>query len=113
MFDQLITTFEPILTDLLGYGVLLIFGYIGLLIRKYLGTKAEAVWRDALHSALKNGALQSGSIDPASVAMDAVDYAKRSVPGAIRKLGADEAVITQLARAKVNEMSLEARLPHR
>jgi hypothetical protein len=106
MFDQLTTALSPILTELLGYGVLLILGYIGLLIRKYLGTKAEAVWREALHSALKNGALQSDLIDPDAIAMDAVDYAKRSVPDAIRKLKADDGVMTQLARAKLTEIGM-------
>jgi hypothetical protein len=108
MFDQLTTAFTPILTELLGYGVLLILGYIGLLIRKYLGAKAEAVWREALHSALKNGALQSQGIDPDVVALDAMHYAQKSVPDAIRKLKAPDDVLLQLALAKVNEMSLIA-----
>ncbi len=108
MFDQLTTALTPILTELLGYGILLILGYIGLLIRKYLGAKAEAVWREALHSALKNGALQSDGIDPDKVAADAVGYAKTSVPEAIRKLKAPDDVLQRLALAKVNEMSLIA-----
>ena len=94
IIDSLQNVLQPIITDLLLF---LILGAIGWLMRR-LPEKwrmdIEAKHRDALHQALDTGVgllidtLQKhpGVMVPDMAAGQIVDYVRRSVPGAIRKL---------------------------
>lgn len=111
MLDTLLTAFVPMFVELLAFIATVIFGWVALAVRRYLGVQAEKVMRDALHQAietgLKHGKLFDGLEGKAAEA--AIAYAKRSVPDAIRGLGATEAVLLAIARSKFTDLKNRAR----
>lgn len=71
--------------------------------KRKFGVDIEAKHRDALHSALMTGARLAASrqlTGAAAVAL-VVDYARQSVPDALAKLAPPQAVLKDLAEAKV------------
>lgn len=105
MFDTILTALGPHLAELLGFALLALFGLIAQALRRTLGLQAEAIWRDALHSALESGAMRADTALTAQAVEQAVDYARRSVPDAIRNLGATDDVLRDLAGAKVRKVA--------
>lgn len=102
--ETILKFFEPHLIEILA-GVLTLIGtLVGLAVRRVLGLQAEELLRKALHSALTTGALQASSTDPNKVAEQAVQYAQKSVPEAIKRLNPRNDVLYKLARAKVVDL---------
>ena len=103
MFDTLLAALQPYLAETLALIFTGLLGIITAAVRKYLGLQAEAILRDALHRALTTGVTQATSSAPDTIAEQAVEYARRSVPDAIKRLGASPDVLIDLARAKIRE----------
>ena len=103
MFDTLIGTLSPQISDLLALALLAIFGLIAQTVRSIGGLQAEKIWREALHSALETGAARSDGPQEARVTQ-AVEYARRTVPDAIRKLKPTNVVLSDLALSKVRKV---------
>ena len=72
------------------------------------GIEIEARHREALHSAIMTGlrhAAQGGAItDRQALAREAVEYARRSVPDAIRGLRAGGDVLLDLAESRLGDV---------
>lgn len=109
IIDSLQNIVQPVVVDLLLF---LILGAIGWLMRRLpekWRVDIEAKHRDALHQALDTGVgliVDTMQRHPAVAVPDAaagqiVDYVRRSVPGAIRKLGPSQAHLEAMARAKL------------
>jgi hypothetical protein len=73
-------------------------------VRRYFGLKAEALMREALNKAILTGVKQAkgGTLD--AITAQAVEYAKKSSPGAIKGLKARPDVLVDKARAAANEL---------
>lgn len=104
--DLINTLIAPYLPDLIGAAVTALIGYAVTLIKAKTGIEIEAKHREALQSALTTGALLALAklgigADKAALAEAAVDYAKASVPDAIKGLAPSADVLADLATAKV------------
>ena len=116
MFDSLLTALEPRLTEALAGLLVLLFGVVASmvkrafagvpdLIRQHLGAQAEKIWRDALHRALTSGVLHTANIVDEDERVDGIlDYAFRSSPHSIARLGPSPDVLRDLAKAKIREV---------
>jgi hypothetical protein len=102
--QTILTALAPMLTELLATGLSLLLGMVLLAVRKYFGLKGEAILRDALGQAIETGAAQAPLSTVGDAAMAAVEYAKRSSPGAIKRLGASDDVLLDKARAAVKRV---------
>jgi hypothetical protein len=116
MFDSLLTALEPRLTEALAGLLVLLFGimasmvkraFAGVpdLIRQHLGVQAEKIWREAMHRALTSGVLATEGIAEEDARIEGIlDYAFRSSPESIARLGPSPDVLRDLARAKLREV---------
>lgn len=111
IIDSIQNILQPIIVD---YAVWLILGVLAWFMRRLperWQIEIEAKHRDALHSALNTGvglaidALQKhpSIAVPDRAAGEIVNYVRRSVPGAIRRLGPSQEQLEQMARAKLRE----------
>ena len=113
MFEAIWGVIEPRLVEMFSMAILALLGWVGSYIGKAAGAHsvaaqaaAEAVWREALQSALTTGARSFGG-DPQDIegAIEyMVSYALRSVPESIEKLGGDREILTALARSKLSQL---------
>lgn len=99
---------QPVLTETISVLIGAALLFLANLIRQKTGLDIEARHRDALHRALMSG-VTAGLRDGPDVAKDvlitrAVEYAKSSVPDAIRKLKPEDFVLRKLAESKVGEV---------
>ena len=104
---------EPYALTLLSVVATAIIGWVAALIQRSTGITIEAKYRDSLHSALVTG-ISAGltkldaraadvSIDTKSqLITDAIRWAQKSVPDAIKALGASPDDLAKLAAAKLN-----------
>lgn len=100
--ETILTALAPMLTDLLALGLSALLAALMLAVRRYFGIKAQAILRDALNQAVKTGVMQaSQSAGKGSVAAQAVEYAKRSSPDAIKALKARDDVLFDKASAVI------------
>ncbi len=97
MLDQVLTIIQPAIVEILAAIIAAAFAMASLAIRRYAGAKAESAWRDAVHRAMQSGVSVSDGQTAAEIAKDAVEYVKRSVPGALSSLGAKPDVLADLA----------------
>lgn len=108
MLNQLLAAIEPILAEILGVVFLAMIGSMFAAVKRLFGAQVEQALRGALHSALDTGAQRqigaAGHMEPAAEAV--VDYVRRSVPDAVRKLGATDDVLRDLARAKLRKFGV-------
>lgn len=109
MLDIINTLIAPYLPDLIGAAVTALLGYAVTLIKAKTGIEIEAKHRDALHSAMTTGALLALAklgigANKAALATAAVDYAKTSVPDAIKKLSPSDGTLADLAAAKIQSV---------
>lgn len=111
IIDSIQNILQPIIVD---YAVWLVLGALAWFFRRLperWRIDIEARHRDALHSALNTGAglvvdtlQRHPSIAvPDRAAGEIVEYVRRSVPGAIRRLGPSQKQLEQMARAKLQE----------
>lgn len=106
--DLILTAVQPVVTEILATAMAGVLAYALLAVRKYAGLKAEAIMRDALNQAISTGVNQAkpGS-GLGSIPAQAVEYAKRSTPDAIKALGASDEVLFDKARAALNKVRKE------
>ena len=113
MLDIINTLIAPYLPDLIGAAVTALIGYAVTLIKAKFGIEIEAKHREALHSALTTGALLGlaklgVTASKEEVAAASVEYARSSVPGALARLAPSNEVLTNLAMAKVQQVTASA-----
>ena len=108
MLDQTFDFLDPHLTELIWGGIVTYFGFVF----RYIARTKQA--QDSLHRALGTGVdLVTDALvamiltNPAGVAADrlagqVVNYAKGSVPGALRWLLPSDAQLMKMAEAKLN-----------
>ncbi len=106
MLQQIWDSLSPYLMDLLATGLVALLAWIGVSVKARIGLDIEASLRDALHKAMLSGAQSaSGKGLSGTAATDAtLAYAQASVPGAIKSLNPTLNVLTNLAKAKLEEV---------
>lgn len=111
IIDSIQNILQPIIVD---YAVWLILSGLAWFFRhlpECWQIEIEAKHRDALHSALNTGVglaidalqRQPSIAGPDRAASEIVSYVRRSVPGALRRLGPSQEQLEQMARAKLQE----------
>jgi hypothetical protein len=103
--DPLLTLLGPMLTEIIGIALSALFAWVLVAVKKFVGLKGEAILRDALNQAIATGAKQAPTNASVSEAAEAaVEYARRSSPAAIKKLGATDDVLLDKARAAIKAL---------
>ncbi len=104
--EDLIKALEPHLMEILGLVVTAVIGWAATAARKRWGIEIEAKHREALQSAVLTGArLAMQRQMTASKAVELIlGYVEASVPDALRALRPREDVLSNLARAKLQEV---------
>ena len=105
--QSIITAASPHILELLGVLLTGIIGWAAAAVRKKWGIEIEARYREALHSALLTGAqLAMKNELTGKAAIDLVlRYIKQSVPDAIGSLKPSPDVLTDLAKAKLEQVA--------
>lgn len=105
--DTFIAAASPGIIDLIGLALTGIIGWAAAAARRKWGIEIEARYREALHSALMTGAqLAMKNELTGKAAIDLVlRYIKQSVPDAIGSLKPSPDVLTDLAKAKIEQVA--------
>lgn len=105
--QSIITAASPHILELLGVLLTGIIGWAAAAVRKKWGIEIEARYREALHSALMTGAQLAMKHElTGKAAIDLVlRYIKQSVPDAIGNLKPSPDVLTDLAKAKLEQVA--------
>ncbi len=104
MNDILLTQIMQILIPILASILTAIFGAVGIAARRYLGERATAILREALHEAFDRAlakAAQDGSNSPE---MDAVAYIEATMGDTVKRLKASTGGLLKRAQAQMAEM---------
>ncbi|MDD9740897.1 hypothetical protein PVW47_14045 [Marinovum sp. SP66] len=105
--NDLLTTFEPQILEILGMIITVLIGLAAAQFRRWTGIEIEARHREALHSAIITGVKRAMRHGPDRAVQEwrdaAVTYAKASVPDAIRKLVPGDGILDSLAERYVLE----------
>lgn len=84
-----------------------LLGYIGMWVRARFGVEISAKHRDALHSALMTGVETAVRRNPAAgvreVMDDAIEYARESVPDALKALAPSNPILRTIAERYANK----------
>lgn len=106
MLEELKEALTPHLIEAFMSLVMLMLGYATVLIKKWTGIQIEDKHRIALHSAIRTGVLLAAEkgLDRDALVQVAKDYAKQSVPDAIRYLVPGDGVLESLIIAKAQEL---------
>jgi hypothetical protein len=103
LINEMMKALEPVINDVLAPLLVALLGTLGAMlltsVRRYFGLKAEQLMREALNRALETGVKQSTTSIEAKIQEQAVAYAKRSVPDAIKGLQARDSVMMDKAKA--------------
>lgn len=107
--ETFLTAAEPYALEIVGLGLSAVISWAAVRFTKKTGLDIEQRHRDALHTALMTAArlALAKQLTGAAAIELALDYAKRSVPDAIRKLNPPQAVIENLAKAKLEQVKAE------
>jgi len=106
MAKALLDQLSPLLLQALGIIGTALLAWIGTAIQARTNSIKQANYREALHSALNTGALAAATAPNTNVraiASEAVEYANKSVPDAIKALRPSVEVMSTLARAKASQ----------
>ena len=105
--DTFIAAASPGIIDLIGLALTGIIGWAAAAARRKWGIEIEARYREALHSALMTGAQLAMKHElTGKAAIDLVlRYIKQSVPDAIGNLKPSPDVLTDLAKAKLEQVA--------
>ena len=105
--QSIITAASPHILELLGVLLTGIIGWAAATARRKWGIEIEARYREALHSALMTGAQLAMKHElTGKAAIDLVlRYIKQSVPDAIGNLKPSPDVLTDLAKAKLEQVA--------
>ncbi|WP_376872417.1 hypothetical protein [Albirhodobacter sp. R86504] len=108
MLDIIMGLIAPHLAEIISGIVTALLAFIAAQIKARTGAELDANARDALHSALTTGAMlaiarygRTAGVNQEAMVAEAVNYAKASVPDAIKRLGPVETVLADLAVAKI------------
>jgi len=108
MLDTLMGLLAPHFPELIGALITALVGFIAAQIKARTGSELDARARDALHSALTTGAMlalarygRKAGVNQEAMINEAINYAKASVPDAIKRLGPVGSVLADLATAKI------------
>lgn len=106
MLEEILEALAPHFVEMISALITLFVGWTSVRIHSWTGIQIEAKHREALHSAMMNGALMAldGNLSGKKAVDLIVDYARRSVPDAIRHLVKDESVLFRLAEAKLQQI---------
>ena len=109
MLDILNTLIAPYVADIAGAVATALIGYLVALVKARFGIEIEARHREALHSAMTTGmllALSRLGVGASKTALTtaAVEYAKASVPDALKKLAPSDGVLADLAVSKLQSI---------
>lgn len=108
MLEGIMNAVVPHLLELAAPVVAAAILWVAKRISDKTGIEIEARHREALHSAIMTGlrhAAQGGAItDRQALAREAVEYARRSVPDAIKGLRAGGDVLLDLAESRLGEV---------
>lgn len=104
--EELKEALAPHVFEALMSLVTLAIGYATILIKRATGVQIEEKHRAALHSAIRTGVLiaMEKGLDKGALVQVAKDYARQSVPDAIRYLVPGEGVLESLIVAKAQEI---------
>lgn len=107
--EQFLTAAQPYALEVFGLGLSAVIGWAAVRIGRKTGLEIEEKHRLALHTALMTAArlALAKQLTGAAAIELALDYAKRSVPDAIRKLNPPQAVIESLAKSKIEAVKAE------
>ena len=107
--EQFLIASQPYALEIVGLGLSAVISWTAVRLTKKTGLEIEQHHRDALHTALMTAArlALAKQLTGAAAIELALDYAKRSVPDAIRKLNPPQAVIENLAKAKLEQVKAE------
>lgn len=105
--QSIITAASPHILELLGVLLTGIIGWAAAAARRKWGIEIEARYREALHSALMTGAQLAMKHElTGKAAIDLVlRYIQQSVPDAIGSLKPSPDVLTDLAKAKIEQVA--------
>ena len=105
--QSIITAASPHILELLGVLLTGIIGWAAAAVRKKWGIEIEARHREAMHSALMTGAQLAMKHElTGKAAIDLVlRYIQQSVPDAIGSLKPSPDVLTDLAKAKIEQVA--------
>lgn len=106
MLSEIFEAIAPHLLEAFGALLTLALGWLSVTAKRKFGLDIEARHREALHSALTTGARLAldGKLTGDAAVNLAIDYARASVPDAIRALVRDDGVLMRLAEAKLREV---------
>ncbi|TDK54215.1 hypothetical protein [Antarcticimicrobium luteum] len=111
--NDLLIQLQPALISTLSLVLSILIGIAAREAKQRFGLDIEARHREALHSALMSGAraaIEDGPGAGRDVLVErAVAHARASVPDAIVRLGASDAVLQRLAAGKFNLVDLPLR----
>ena len=102
---DLVAAVTPLLIDLLAIVLMAALTWAAAWGKRKFGIDIEAKHRDALHSALMTGARLAAArqlTGPGALQL-ILDYVRKSVPDALATLAPSQAVLTDLADAKLQE----------
>lgn len=105
--QSIITAASPHILELLGVLLTGIIGWAAAAARRKWGIEIEARYREALHSALMTGAqlaMKHELTGKAAINL-VLRYIKQSVPDAIGNLKPSPDVLTDLAKAKIEQVA--------
>ncbi|WP_052261578.1 hypothetical protein [Leisingera sp. ANG-M1] len=107
-WNDLLPLFMPYLLEAVGLVLASLIGAAAMAAKKRFGIEIEAKHREALHSALMTG-LQAALRHKASAGREAIieaaiSYAGNSVPDALNALRPENAVLRNIARAKLEQI---------
>ncbi|WP_017999946.1 hypothetical protein [Paracoccus sp. N5] len=107
--QTIINAAMPHVLELLGLVLTGIIGWAAAAARRKWGIEIEAKHREALQSALLNGARLAlrHELDGKAAIDLILSYIRQSVPDAIGNLGASHEVLTDLAKAKLEQVAAE------
>ena len=106
MFEEMLEALSPLLLEALAALLTLFIGWISVMAHRKFGIEIEARHREALHSAIMMGVLRAVELggDRNAIVEEALLYAKRSVPDAIRALANEDGILWELAEAKLRQV---------
>jgi hypothetical protein len=108
VLNSALEMFQPQIMEIVGVLFSMVLLFLSNLARVWLGVQIEARHREALHSALLTGVQAALDQGPSAgrdvIVRQAIDYARTSVPQAIKKLGPDNFIIRKLAERYANEV---------
>ncbi|MBD9528667.1 hypothetical protein IB235_17765 [Paracoccus sp. PAR01] len=108
-FDTIINVIAPSSVELIGAVLTAFIGWLALMLRQRFGIEIEARHREALHWALYSAAqlaIAQKLTGPAAINL-IKGYVIRSVPDAMASLNPSSQVLSDLAKAKLEQVAAE------